>query len=642
MFDLIHCDLWGPYTKSSGFHYFLTIVDDHSRAVWIYLIKEKSEVTGCLRHFCAMVKTQYDKIVKKIRSDNGTEFTTSLLKRFFQQMGILFQSSCVGTPQQNGRIERKHRNILEVARALMFQASLPIQFWSDCVQAAVHLINRTPTTLLEGKSPYEILFHSAPNMDLLKVFGCLCYAHNKPRQKDKFAPRSRKCVFMGYPFGKKGWRVFDLEKKEFFISRDVRFVEDVFPFSTNSPVTPPVSSVTEFADLNFGVPITSSHSPAPPLSPASTTSEERRSVSTPHQTPTPIVYTRRPRTTLPGSSSEPVVRQFQDETSLAGAPPSVDRQLRENEASTTLVDDTPPARQRRPPSWHADYICSSTRHIHPISSTTEQSSSSGTQFPIANYVSYANFNTNHRNFVDALNVNKGPKSYKEASKHERWRKAMRDEIDALEKNKTLEITDLPPGKKAIGCQGVFKTKLKHDGSFERDKARLVVLENHQKEGEDFTDTSALVAKLVTVHTFLAVAVARKWEVHQLDVNNAFLHGDLNEEVYMRLPPGFSSSVPGKVCRLRKSLYGLRQSPRNWFAKLTSSLRKYGFQQSHADYTPFTYKIGDDVLSVLVYVDDILVAGNNSTLCSSFKRYLDDCFRLKDLGPLKYFFRYRVF
>lgn len=105
---------------------------------------------------------------------------------------------------------------------------------------------------------------------------------------------------------------------------------------------------------------------------------------------------------------------------------------------------------------------------------------------------------------------------------------------------------------------------------------------------------------------------------------------------MKLPPGFSSSTPTKVCRLRKSLYGLRQSPRNWFAKLATALRSYGFYQSHADNTLFTYRKGEDSLSILVYVDDILVAGNNPSLCASFKQYLDKCFQLKDLGPLKYF------
>lgn len=105
---------------------------------------------------------------------------------------------------------------------------------------------------------------------------------------------------------------------------------------------------------------------------------------------------------------------------------------------------------------------------------------------------------------------------------------------------------------------------------------------------------------------------------------------------MRPPPGFSSSHPNKVCRLHKSLYGLRQSPRNWFAKLASALHSYGFLQSHADHTLFTYHKGDIFLSVLVYVDDLILVGNNSEACSSFKKFFNDCFKLKDLGSLKYF------
>jgi len=122
----------------------------------------------------------------------------------------------------------------------------------------------------------------------------------------------------------------------------------------------------------------------------------------------------------------------------------------------------------------------------------------------------------------------------------------------------------------------------------------------------------------------------------MNVNNAFLHDDLHEEVYMRPPPSFSFSHPDKVCRLRKSPYGFRQSPRNWFAQLASALRAYGFLQSHVDHTLFTLRKSDMFLAVLVYVDDIILGGNNSDACSTFKKYLNKCFHLKDLGPLKYF------
>ena len=122
----------------------------------------------------------------------------------------------------------------------------------------------------------------------------------------------------------------------------------------------------------------------------------------------------------------------------------------------------------------------------------------------------------------------------------------------------------------------------------------------------------------------------------MDVHNAFLHGDLKEEVYMTLPPGFKSSYGNKMCKLQKSLYGLKQAPRQWFAKLSSKLLEYGFVHSYADYSLFTYHKNGVFLALLVYVDDLVLTGNDSTACFAFKAYLHNCFRIKDLGPLKYF------
>ncbi|KAJ4755428.1 Retroelement pol polyprotein-like [Rhynchospora pubera] len=230
-FELIHCDIWGAYRVAShcGAHYFLTIVDDFSRAVWVYLMVEKSETGDLLKSFCKMIQTQFNQSVKCIRSDNGLEFKSGPMKKFYAEYGILHQTSCVATPQQNGRVERKHRHILNVARALRFQSHLPIEFWGECVLTAAYLINRTPTLFLKNKTPYEILFGEPPSYAPVRVFGCLCYA--KFRTSDKFESRSRKCVFVGYPFGQKGWRVYDLELKEFIVSRDVVFCEDIFPFA---------------------------------------------------------------------------------------------------------------------------------------------------------------------------------------------------------------------------------------------------------------------------------------------------------------------------------------------------------------------------------------------------------------------------
>lgn len=163
-----------------------------------------------------------------------------ILAPYFREHGIIHQTSCTYTPQQNGKVERKHRHILNVARACLFQSRLPVEFWGKSILAAAHRINRTPTQVLDGKTPYEVLHGTPPIYDQLRVFGCLCYAHTRPRDRDKFDSRSRKCLFIGYPFGKKAWRVYDLESNEFFTSRDVVFFEDKFPGIEKSVyVTPP-------------------------------------------------------------------------------------------------------------------------------------------------------------------------------------------------------------------------------------------------------------------------------------------------------------------------------------------------------------------------------------------------------------------
>ncbi|CAH9113207.1 unnamed protein product, partial [Cuscuta epithymum] len=230
-FELIHCDIWGGYRcdSTSGARYFLSIVDDFTRGVWVYLMKNKSEVCQNLIHFCNMVENQFGQRVKRVRSDNGVEFKTTFLSEYYKQRGIILETSCTDTPQQNGVVERKHRHILEVARALRFQSGLPIDFWGECILTAVYIINRLPSPVILNKSPYEMLFGKEPNYKHLRVFGCLVYAHNNKR-KDKFSERGSPCVFLGYPYGQKAYRVFDLQKQNTYTSRDVTFIESEFPF----------------------------------------------------------------------------------------------------------------------------------------------------------------------------------------------------------------------------------------------------------------------------------------------------------------------------------------------------------------------------------------------------------------------------
>ena len=200
----------------------------------------------------------------------------------------------------------------------------------------------------------------------------------------------------------------------------------------------------------------------------------------------------------------------------------------------------------------------------------------------------------------------------------------------------MDFSSSSSGIKPIGCRWVYKLKHKPDGTVDRFKARLVAKGFTQTEAFDYFETFSPVVKLTTVRILLALATASDWFIHQLDVDNAFLHGDLHEEIYMKPPPGLSLPQPNLVCKLNKSLYGLKQASHNWNQKLTLELLLLGYTQSSADHSLFVKKSASDITALLVYVDDVVLTGNSIAEINAVKAHLHSRFHIKDLGPIKYF------
>ena len=225
-FDLIHSDVWtSPCISRDKHKYFVTFIDEKSKYTWVTLLPSKDRVLEAFINFQAYVTNQYNATVKVLRSDNGGEYTSHAFKNHLMKHGIVHQTSCPYTPQQNGVAERKNRHLMEVARSMMFHSNVPKRFWSDAVVSACYLINRTPTKVLRDLSPFEVLNKSRPQIQHLRVFGCTCYVLVPGELRKKLDAKSTKAMFIGYSITQKGYKCYDPTTGRVLVSRDVKFIE---------------------------------------------------------------------------------------------------------------------------------------------------------------------------------------------------------------------------------------------------------------------------------------------------------------------------------------------------------------------------------------------------------------------------------
>lgn len=217
------------------FIFFLAIIDDYSWCTWIHLLKHKNECVEVFKNFVNFVETQFSTKVLCVRADNAKELCEGDILKFYRLKGMGHQSSYAGTPQQNGIVEKRHRNLLETSRALLFQSNLPLRFWGDCMQTTTHLVNRMLLPSLQGHTPYEKLYDKKPSYAHLRRFDCLCYVSTKNQGRLKFDGRADPCVFIGYPSEQKSYKLYNLATKKVFVSRDVVFHETFFPFQYSHP-----------------------------------------------------------------------------------------------------------------------------------------------------------------------------------------------------------------------------------------------------------------------------------------------------------------------------------------------------------------------------------------------------------------------
>lgn len=451
------------------------------------------------------MKTQHNVKTKRIRVDNGGEFTSNAFKEWTKSKGIKIEYTMPYTPQQNGKAERMNLTLMNRVRTKFAETQLPKHLWGVAIQASAYELNRCPTSALNGDVPARI-WYGYLDLKRLRVFGCRAWKVAMPRQ-GKLEPRAKQMIFVGYHEG--GYKLWDPQTKEMHISRDVIFDE------TQNKYTAINSNTNLF--------------------------EERKDDCYDMESP------------CHENKDKQVEMTSNEETSKQS-----DNEIFQ-EAEEEIQENNSPKISRS-----GRVINKPRRYID------------------EEYIAYCMLTQGEEI------------RFEEAQKDKERNNAIKKELDAHDKMKTWTVCDLPKGKKTVEAKWIFKEK---DDNTK--KARLVARGFQLKEDAKYDNHYAPVARMSTVRMLLSHAMNKDWKIKQLDIPTAFLNGKLDSEVYLKVPEGVTTEE-GKVLKLNRGLYGLKESPKCWNRRFDEFAQKNGLKRSNND---FCFYI-DKNAWLVIFVDDI--------------------------------------
>ncbi|KAJ0028636.1 hypothetical protein Pint_36096 [Pistacia integerrima] len=631
IFEKIHCDLWGPVPILSiaKFRYYACLVDDFSKYTWIIPLRQKSDFFNAYLTFEKYVARQFNKQIKIFHSDGGGEFVNSKLSTHFLSTGIVHQISAPYTPEQTGMVERRHRIIRELGMTMLFHCGAPLFLWVEAFSTSVYLMNRLPSSTLNFETPYFALHGKHPIYSSLRAFGSKCFPYSWDTRRHKFDPKTLLCIFVGYSEKHKAYKCFHSLSKKFFISWHVVFDEQIFPYrptnnSCKITAKPLAINIIDtwlpHTDIPLYAGTHSASSTAPCLSPL------------PHLQDTATI----PQNSMsPEPSPQPLLNVVPQTTTG-----NFENDLPEIDNSIDTSENPSPHETQTPETLEIPQIVAPQPTTTSTGSPNPTSASLGNIHPMVTRAKLGVVKPNPKYALTTItsdNVPREPQNIKTALAHPGWKAAMDEELAALHQNKTWILVPCTSNMNVIGSKWVFKSKLKPNGTLDRLKTRLVAKGYHQVDGVDYTETFSPVIKPGTIRMIITIALVKQWSIRQLDVKNAFLHGQISEDLYMRQPPRMVDlEHPTYVCKLQKALYGLKQAPRAWFDRFSAFLLKFGFFCSLADPSLFVFHSEFGSLILLLYVDDILLTGSTPELVKRFITLLSSEFAMKDLGPIHHF------
>lgn len=597
--DMIHTDLSGRITipNRERIQYFIMFMDDRSRYSFIYLLQSKEQVFDVFVEFKRMIELQMNKSIKKVKSDNGSEYRNFSFNQMSKETGVVQTFNVPRCSQSNGDIERLNRSIEQLARVLLTDSELGISYFPYALRYANYLKNRTPHRSIDNEIPYELFHNEKVNFEDIKRFGTRVIYVEDYENVGKLKERGKDGIFLGKPISQDGHYILCIEKNRVEVKRHLRFVDQKC-----NQLTMVDTSVEE--------------------------QEQLSSTLFDYDDEDQLLVDRLDwcieddQQTIMDNEIE--ADQDSDQVEVN----SNDEQIVEPSDDMVLLDEN---RNSKP---QKDTIIELNRKTHKEFIQRFGKESLSKVGPV---------NTRKRGKFTKYKVNSivVPKNVKQARNSEhnlQWIEAMKSELTSMDEKNVFVKVQRPKNKQVLPVNWLYKVKYKSDGSIDKFKARLVVLGNLQRTSNQ-DNTYSPVLNEISFRSLLAFAVKRKMHAQHVDVCTAFLNADIKGEVFVELPPGFEED--GCVWLLKKSLYGLKSSARDWYLKLKQTLIKLGFKMSKSDQCVF-YKFDNDKLIIVgIYVDDLLLLADSEELLQRTKEEINDEFTISDKGTVSQFLNLEI-
>ena len=629
LLEHVWADVKGPLLNRDilGFRFFVVFVDEKSRFLTTFPLLAKSDVFNAYKLFEARVERLTGCKIVNFHVDIGGEWVSNDMRGHCRNRGIELLFTAGYTPNMNSIAERAIRSIIEHASSLLWAATLPVGFWVCAVRTSTYLLNRSPHSALDV-TPYEVWYGRPPNLGHLRVFGCKAAVHvpdDLRNKTDWTAKSTTECIFVGYSETENLFELWDVHQKAVIRKHDVVFWEH----EMGHPLLPPQA-------LPFGVSIYSG-----------------------------VAGEMIPAMTVPGSD---LPSQLDNDLPLEPLPA--------RQSIVQLPREPPPKFATQWVNITPDDMATThqrtqeKRRIHVLPRAGLQNDALGTAMEVED-VQVDHFSAtadpSHPDVYTPIYIRQCfeallfaeqsevplidpvlpdvPKTYGAALNHVRalgWKNAMAKEMHSLLANGTWDLVDLPHHKRALPNKWVFSyrscTKLENGEDAALEKARLVARGDLQHAGDDYRETYAPVVKLVSLRVLLTWAKLRQLRVEHWDIVSAFLHGEIDDvDVYMKQAEGFDDGT-GRVCHLKKALYGLCQAARQFYILMDDILQTVGYTRLSADWAIW---FAPDGSYIACHVDDMAAAGKSAQDLIRVKTEIRKRLELKDFGLLQRYLNVNV-